>query len=258
MAVVRWNFPDGANSDSLTNALAGATANTIGGGVAEISTAQSLAEAGSGKSAHFVKSVTGHQWFMVDGLSTTAYAYDIYVYYVASASNVYLIWAGASSSARSTGVQINGTDHFTLWHSGGEAWEGSVAVPHDTWVRVSVYATCDGTVGTARIAWYLGSSTTPQEDSGTITNLNTQANIDRIRYGGSAASTSTTGTEVYVGSWAYDTSAAGLMLPISTGGEDTAAAPYYNDARINLAYKGEQQINKAYVGSTAVVIPSDG
>ena len=221
MAVVRWNFPNGSNGEVLTNALTGTNHNSLDGGTYELSTAQSYAALGSGKSAHFIKSATGAQYLGVSGLSATSFAFDVYVYMVAKTSGTYIIWSGASSSLRAIALQYNPSGNLTMIHGTGvtPVWTSTTVIPLNTWVRYSVYLTCDPTVGTARVQWYdlSVSDTTPVEDSGTVSSLNTQSVIDRVRFGGSAASTSQIGQELYFSSWAYDTAATGLMPPYSAG-----------------------------------------
>ena len=213
MAITRWSFPNGVDGDTLTAPLAGADTVNFSG-VATLENDHPLNPGGLG--ARLYSDVSGHQWFAKEGLSSTSYAVDFYIYIPTAAPNVsvttYFMWAGASSSLRSAGIQmvaarqlrINTSDVTPSWTSG--------VLPLDTMIRVSAFVTCSATTGTVRLAWYLGSNTTPQEDSGTITGLNTQANIDRIRIGPKAATTAGT-TEMWIASWAYDPVATGLLAP---------------------------------------------
>ena len=229
MATVRWNFPNGTNAEPLTAALAGASNSDFTGGNASISTDRSVSGAG-GRSARFLLQASGALMVSREGISASSYAYDVYLNVSTRlGGNIYVGWAGATSSTRSTGIRFGGSlNNIALQDTTATAvWTGTAGmIPDNTWVRMSVFATCesfDGAAdGTARLAWYLGSDTVPQEDSGLITGLSTRASIDRIRIGGKAASSSVATGEVYVGSWAYDTTATSLIPPI--GAEAPVAA----------------------------------
>lgn len=251
MAVVRWNFPNGSHNDSLTAALAGADTSNFTGGTAILSSDQFLSGV-STLSARFTTTLGGHFWVAREGLSATQYAYDIYVYISTRVGGtVYLAWAGASSSARSLGVIINGQNKISLNDSTATAaWEGAPEVlPDNTWVRISVWGNC--TTGEAQCAWYLGHSTTPVESSGLLTGLSIQSGIDRIRWGGKAASSSVVAGDIYFGSWAYDTTASGLLAPADTSGPIelpmSLGAAAIADARV-----GDQAVTKLYIGDTNI------
>lgn len=214
MAVIRWNFPDGNNGETLTAPLAGADTIDMVGATAEISTAQAIIGT---KSAHMVGTVTGFAWFAKQSLSTTTVAVDMYLYIVAAPStSFYQIWCGSSSSVRSVGVRLQPNRTIELVGGAVTTLWTSTAIPLATWVRISLYATTDATTGTALLEWYNGHSMTAQSSSGTLTGLNTGTTIDRIRVGLKGANVSGTG-ETHIGSWAYDTAATGLIPPYSTG-----------------------------------------
>lgn len=219
MAVVRWNFPNGTNGNTLTAPLAGADTTNFAAGTPTLSSTQVLAGMNT-LSARFTLDAGGHLWYAKEGLSATAYAYDFYLYLAArTGGTVYAGWAGLGSSGRSLGVIIGGSQNLvSLSDSTGTIYTSGVeAFPDNTWIRFSVFGTCGAGTGTGRLAWYAGHSTTPIGDTGLLTNLNTQTSIDRIRIGGKAASSSVTGGEMYFGSWAYDTAAAGLIGPYNVG-----------------------------------------
>ena len=214
MAVIRWNFPDGNDTDTLTAVLAGADTMNVTGGPAAISTTQAIIGA---RSAYMLSNASGHIWFAKESLSTTTVAVDMYLYVANTPSaEFYQIWCGSSSSTRSIGVRM--LPNRTLRLSGNTAtalWTSS-AIPLATWVRISLYATIDTTAGTAVLEWYNAHDTTPQSSSGTLTGLNTGTIVDRIRVGFKAASANGTG-DGYIGSWAYDTAATGLIEPYNAG-----------------------------------------
>lgn len=211
MAVIRWNFLSGSDGDPLTPALGGADNSSLGGGTAVISNAQSLAGLSS-LSARFTITSGGNFWVAKEGLSATQFACDVYVYIATPVGgSVYILWTGASSSSRSVGVSL-GPSRLSLTAGTGQNWYGGLnAVPANTWIRVSLWGNC--ATGETRVAWYLGHDTTPQEDSGILTGFNLQAGIDRIRYGGKAASSGVDTGDLYFGSWAYDTAATDLLPP---------------------------------------------
>ena len=214
MATVRWNFPNGNNGDTLTAPLAGADTINMAGATADISTAQAIIGT---KSAHMVGTVTGHAWFAKESLSTTTVAADMYLYIAAELSASFnIIWCGSSSSVRSVGVRIQANRELQLVNSAGTTLWASSIVPMATWVRISLYATINATTGTAVCEWYNGHDTSAQSSSGMLTNVNTGSTVDRIRVGLKSTSVSGTG-EIHIGSWAYDTAAAGLIPPYSTG-----------------------------------------
>ena len=218
MAAIRWTFPDGAHSDVLTAPLAGADSSNFSGGTATLSSDHVLAGMNT-LSAQCINTGTGHLWFAKDGLSATSYAYDIYLYMTTrTGGNLYIGWAGACSSARSLGLQIGGSQNrVALADSTGQIWQSDgEAFPDNTWIRFSLFGTCDPAVGTGRVAWFAGHSTSPMGDSGLLTDLDTGASIDRIRIGGKAASSAVATGEVYIGSWAYDTVASDLIPPFGT------------------------------------------
>lgn len=219
MAVIRWNFPNGSNGDALTAPLAGGDTTGLVGGVATLSNEQYLAGVSS-LSAKFDSTVGGSLWYAKEGLSSTSFAYDFYMYIETRlGGTVYVAWAGASALSRALGVMVGGSQNRLILRDGAaDVWQGAAnGLPDDAWVRVSVFGTCGVGTGTARVVSYLGHSTTPLEDSGLLTGLSTQTSIDRIRMGGKAATTSITGGVVYFGSWAYDTAATGLIGPYSAG-----------------------------------------
>lgn len=252
MAVIRWNFPNGSHNDTLTTTLAGADTLNFTGGAAILSSDQSLSGISS-LSARFTSNLGGHFWVAKEGLATAQYAYDIYVYISTRVGgSVYLAWAGASSSARSLGILINGQNKLTLNDSTATvAWEGAPEVlPDNTWVRISVWGNC--TTGEARCAWYLGHSTTPSETSGLLTGLSIQAGIDRIRWGGKAASSTVTVGDIYFGSWAYDTAATGLIGPADAAGSSINGLRF-GDNPPSAFYVGTTAANRAYLGDTLVL-----
>jgi len=251
MGVVRWNFPDGSNAETLTAPLAGCNAVMLNGGLAEISTLESLSEAETGKSARFVKSAAGHHWVAQEFSAVTRYAYDIYVKFKSFGNNAYLIWAGATSSLRSTGVFIS-SERFRLAVDGNtNLWTSSVNIPANTWVRLSVWADC--ATGEVRCAWYLGSETTPQDDSGILTGAALQSNINRIRYGAAAASVGTTGFELYIGSWAYDVEAPlGLIPPIGITPEPETSPIVFGNLPVSAMTFGGTPIKRVFYGDTLI------
>lgn len=223
MAVVRWNFPNGSNGDPLTAALAGADSENFTGGTATLSNDRSISGISS-LSARFLLQEGGHFWVSKDGLSATSYAYDLYVNVATRlGGNVFVAWAGNGSAPRSLGVMFGGSQNtIGLRDSDGDIWSGtSGVIPDNTWIRISVFGTCGVGTGTAKLAWYYGSDTEPAEESPLLTGLNTQTSIDRIRIGGKAASSSIASGDIYIGSWAYDTSATDFIPPI--GAESPAA-----------------------------------
>ena len=229
MAVIRWSFPNGTNNDTLTGPLAGGDTVDLTGGTAIISNEQSLAGVSS-LSAKFDLTVGGSLWYAKESLTGTSYAYDFYLYITTTfGGTVSVGWAGASASARSLSVSIGGSQQrLNLNDSTGTIWQGAVAaLPTNAWIRISVFGTCGVGTGTGRVAWYLGHSTTPQEDSGLLTNLSTQTSLNRIRIGGKATATSVVGGVCYFGSWAYDTAATGLIPPYTTG---TSVTPWLRGA----------------------------
>lgn len=229
MAVIRWTFPSGNNGDTLTAPLAGADTTNFAAGTPTLSNAQVLAGMNT-LSARFTNDLGGHLWYAKESLSATAYAYDVYYYTAARANGVaYVAWAGLGSSGRSLGVIIGGsTNTISFNDSTGTIWtSGAESYPDNTWIRFSVYGTCGAGTGTGRLAWYAGHSTTPMGDTGLLTNISTQVSIDRIRIGSKAASSAVTGGEFYVGSWAYDPAATGLIPPFSSG---TALIPWLRSA----------------------------
>ena len=221
MAVVRWNFPNGSNGDLLTPELAGADSVEAGSGsVPTISTDHPLAGVGDLSARFILDGDAGGTWVAKEGLAATSFAYDLYLYTPDSlGGSVYIGWAGMSSWQRSISVLMTGTQRIiSLRHNINiDAWQGSVAIPNNTWIRLSIYGTSETSEGagdgTGRVAWYLGHDVTPQEDSGLITGLETHPFIDRIRVGGKASPTSVTGGVLYMSSWAYDTEATGLIGP---------------------------------------------
>ena len=212
----RWNFPNGAHNEALTAPLAGADTTNFAGGTATLSNTQVLAGMNT-LSAHFALTASGHLWYAKEGLSATSYAYDFYVYIATRVgANVYIGWAGASSSTRSLGIVIGDQNNVVFNDGAGSIYSSSnEAFPDNTWIRFSVFGTCGAGTGTGQLAWYAGHSTTPMGDTGLLTNLNTQTSIDRIRIGGKAATSAVTTGELYIGSWAYDTAATGLIAPYS-------------------------------------------
>ena len=217
MAVFRWNFPNGSNGDTLTAPLAGADTTNFSAGTPTLSNTHVLAGMNT-LSARFTLDASGHLWYAKEGLSATSYAYDVYLYLTTRLGGmVYIGWAGLGSAARSLGVQIGGSQNRVGFNDGDGAIysSGGEAFPDNTWIRFSVFGTCGAGTGTGRLVWYAGHSTMPMGDTGLLTNLNTQTSIDRIRIGGKAASGAVTGGELYIGSWAYDTAATGLIGPYS-------------------------------------------
>lgn len=244
MAVIRWNFPDGAHNDTLTPVLAGADTVNLTGGSGILSNEQALA-GGSGLSAKFSLVTTGHLWFAKEGLSATSYAYDVYLYIsTRMGGDIYVGWAGASSSARSLGVIVSATNGLTLNDSAGAVWQGvGGALPDNTWIRIAVFGTCGVGTGTARVAWFLGHDTAPQEDSGLLSNLSTQASVNRIRIGGKAASSGVSAGVSYIGSWAYDTTATDLLAPY---GADASAVWYRRDTGIWVSIAARQRVSGSW------------
>ena len=214
MAVIRWNFPNGNDTDALTPALAGADTTNVTGGPATISTTQAIIGT---RSTYMLSNATGHIWFAKESLSTTTVAVDMYLYIAtAPSAEFYQIWCGSSSSTRSVGIRMLPDRTLRLSDNASTSLWTSSAIPLASWVRISLYATINATTGTALAEWYNGHSTTAQSSSGTLTGLNTGTNVDRIRVGFKAASATGTG-DGYVGSWAYDTAATGLIAPYSAG-----------------------------------------
>lgn len=245
MATIRWSFPDGSDGDSLTAALAGGDTTSLGGGVSTLSDDQTLI---GPLSAKMTGTASGHQWWAKEGLSSTAYSIDAYVYLTtAHSGQSYIMWAGSSSSARSAGIAMTTGRLLRLIDSAGTVrWESS-AIPLNTWVRVSMYVTCHASTGTVSAAWYLGYDTTPQQSSGTIGSLNTLASIDRIRLGFKAATTTATG-EIFFSSWAYDPVATGFPTPYTPPAPPPPESVYVGDSAVSAIYVGDDPIDFAYVG----------
>jgi len=247
MAVTRWNFPSGSHGDTLTNTLAGADTVSFAGGTAALSNTQTLV---GSLSAHLTSTATGNLWWAKESLSATAWAADIYLYLVTTpGGNSYVIWAGNSSSVRSCGIVLTTTRLLRVVDSANTTQWTSSAIPLNTWVRISLYATCHASAGTAVAAWYLGNDTTPQQTSGTLTALPTLASIDRIRVGLKAASAGS-GGQGFISSWAYDPAATGLIAPYTppappppvsvTLGADTVDAIYLGADPVDYGYLGDQ------------------
>lgn len=218
MAVIRWNFPNGNDGDTLTAPLAGADTTNFAAGTPTLSNVQTLSGMNT-LSARFTLNAVGHLWYAKEGLSATSYAYDLYVYIVTRmGGNVYIGWAGLGSAPRSLGIVIGAQNNVILNDGAGTVYSsGNEAFPDNAWIRFSVFGTCGAGTGTGRLAWYLGHDTTPLGDTGLLTNLSTQTSIDRIRIGGKAATSSVASGEVYIGSWAYDTTATELIGPYNAG-----------------------------------------
>lgn len=248
MATIRWNFPNGTNSDPLTPALMGADTSNLAGGTAVLSNTQYLAGISS-LSARFTTTASGHFWVAKEGLSVTQYAMDAYIYIATPVGGtVFILWAGASSSSRSLGVRL-GPSQLELT-ADNTVWQGGLnAVPASTWIRVSVWGDCATSEG--RLAWYLGHDTVPQEDSGVLSGLVMQTGIDRIRVGGKAASSTVNVGDIYFGSWAYDTVASGLIGPAGVGSEIVNKLRFGSTGPKAL-YHGDSLVNRAYLGSTLV------
>jgi hypothetical protein len=104
-------------------------------------------------------------------------------------------WLLASNPTGSNGVRalIQGTARLRLTDNGGTIrWTATNTFPTGEWVRVESYATAGTTTtdGTARLAYYLGDSTTAVEDSGLVTGVNTAAAtglFEQARFGGAGS-----------------------------------------------------------------------
>lgn len=246
MAATRWNFPSGSNGDTITPTLAGSTAVNFAGATATLSNAQTLIGPLSGR---ILGSAAGQGYIEQTGLTgATAWAADMYLYLdAAHGATSYLIWGGSSSSTRSCGVHITtGRLLRIIDNSGATKWE-STALPLDTWVRVSLYVTCNATTGTAELAWYLGYDTTPQQTSGTVTGCNTGASIDRIRVGLKATSTAA-GGDVYISSWAYDPAATGLITPYTPPAPPAPVSVTLGADTVDAIYVGADPVDYGYLG----------
>lgn len=261
----RWLFPSGADGDTLTAPLAGADTIDLAGGTGTLSDDHSLT--GTGLSALMTGVDAGHQWWAVEGLTSTAYAVDAYLLLPASdppaGTNAYIIWGGASSSARSSGIQLRIDRTFRLLGNGSTVHWTSGTLPTDTTIRISVYVTCSATTGTLRVQWFdlSISDSTPQGDSGTITGVDTQTSIDRIRIGRKAASVAGTGA-IYFMSWAYDVAATGLLAGWTPTGSTTgtlaAGTPATAVAVPTSAWSGTTSGTPEVTGGISATLPAVG
>lgn len=255
MAVTRWNFTDGADGEVLTPALAGADTSLTTGGVMTLSDDYPLIAGAKGVRVQGTQS--GHVWWAKEGLSATSYAIDVYLYIptgTAGPNGGYVIWAGASSSAASLRLDVF-TDRTIRFRTGDVAiaWTSPNAIPYDTHVRISVFVTCSPTTGTVRVQWFENGSSVPVDDSGTLTGLNTQASIDRIRVGAKAATASII-NEFWINSWAYDPVATDLIPPPDDE-EVPVTPPPPTIPGIASIKSGSSNVARVYAGSQVIWPP---
>lgn len=208
MAETRWSFPNGADSDTLTAALAGADTTSFTGGTAVLSNDYSLWD--DGLSALMTSTASGFLMFSKESLSMTSYAVDMLVYYPTGslpAADNYILWTGSSSTSRAVSVMLRtaGTIRLASFDN-TNIYTSTGTIPMDTKVRISLLVTCSDTTGTGRVQVFdwTDDPATPVIDSTLLTGLNTGTGADRIRVGRKAATGTDAANSNYVLSWAYD------------------------------------------------------
>lgn len=147
-------------------------------------------------------------------------AVRMYVYMTAAHSADYnLLQFRSDTTTNIASVRMTGASNLRLYLHGSSsnAWTSTATFPLNQWVRVEVYIKMGTTTsnGEARIAYYLGDSTTAVQDSGALTGLNVRGDLTNTGH----VFIGKTGSGAYGGNFYLDSVAlnAGTDFPSGSG-----------------------------------------